>query len=55
MLEVIDNRCCRESHPTPMLFVHGANRAACCWDEHFLDAGLDAVKTRNETAGNESY
>jgi hypothetical protein len=37
MLEVIDNGCCSESQPTPMLFVHGANQAACCWDEHSLD------------------
>jgi hypothetical protein len=36
-LEVIDKGPCSESHPTPMLFVHGANHAACCWDEYVLD------------------
>ncbi|AUL98755.1 alpha/beta hydrolase [Rhodocyclaceae bacterium] len=24
------------THPTPLLFVHGAYTAAWCWDEHFL-------------------
>lgn len=37
MLEVIDKGSVTESHPTPLLFVHGASIAAWCWDEHFLD------------------
>lgn len=37
MLEVIDKGSCSESHPAPLLFVHGAWHAAWCWDEHFLD------------------
>jgi len=37
MLEVIDKGSCSESHPVPVLFVHGANHAAWCWDENFLD------------------
>jgi pimeloyl-ACP methyl ester carboxylesterase len=36
MLEVIDKGCASESHPVPLLFVHGAWHAAWCWDEHFL-------------------
>lgn len=36
MLEVIDRGCVSESHPVPLLFVHGAWHAAWCWDEHFL-------------------
>jgi pimeloyl-ACP methyl ester carboxylesterase len=35
-LEVIDKGCVSESHPVPLLFVHGAWHAAWCWDEHFL-------------------
>ena len=37
MLEVIDKGAVSESHPAPLLFVHGAWHAAWCWDEHFLD------------------
>lgn len=37
MLEVIDKGSVSESHPVPLLFVHGAWHAAWCWDEHFLD------------------
>jgi pimeloyl-ACP methyl ester carboxylesterase len=37
MLEVIDKGSATESHPVPLLFVHGAIHAAWCWDEHFLD------------------
>jgi pimeloyl-ACP methyl ester carboxylesterase len=37
MLEVIDKGSASESHPVPLLFVHGALHAAWCWDEHFLD------------------
>ncbi len=41
MLEVIDKGSCSESHPAPLLFVHGAWHAAWCWDEHFLDYFAD--------------
>lgn len=41
MLEVIDKGTCSESHPVPLLFVHGAWHAAWCWDEHFLDFFAD--------------
>ncbi|HEY7052266.1 MAG TPA: alpha/beta hydrolase [Mycobacterium sp.] len=37
MLEVIDKGAVSETHPVPLLFVHGAWHAAWCWDEHFLD------------------
>lgn len=37
MLEVIDKGAVNDSHPAPLLFVHGAWHAAWCWDEHFLD------------------
>jgi pimeloyl-ACP methyl ester carboxylesterase len=37
MLEVIDKGSPTDSHPVPLLFVHGAFHAAWCWDEHFLD------------------
>ncbi len=36
VLEVIDKGDVSESHPAPLLFVHGAWHAAWCWDEHFL-------------------
>jgi pimeloyl-ACP methyl ester carboxylesterase len=36
MLEIIDKGCISESHPVPLLFVHGAWHGAWCWDEHFL-------------------
>lgn len=41
MLEVIDKGCCSDSHPVPLLFIHGAWHAAWCWDEHFLDFFAD--------------
>jgi pimeloyl-ACP methyl ester carboxylesterase len=41
MLEMIDNGSATESHPVPLLFVHGAWHAAWCWDEHFLDFFAD--------------
>jgi pimeloyl-ACP methyl ester carboxylesterase len=41
MLEVIDKGHVSESHPTPLLFVHGAWHAAWCWDEHFLSFFAD--------------
>jgi pimeloyl-ACP methyl ester carboxylesterase len=37
MLEVIDKGSLSESQPAPLLFVHGGQHAAWCWDEHFLD------------------
>jgi pimeloyl-ACP methyl ester carboxylesterase len=37
MLEVIDKGSPSESHTVPLLFVHGGEHAAWCWDEHFLD------------------
>lgn len=47
MLEVIEKGCRSESHPAPLLFVHGAWHAAWCWDEHFLgyfaDQGYHAL------------
>jgi pimeloyl-ACP methyl ester carboxylesterase len=47
VLEVIDKGCVSESHPVPLLFVHGAWHAAWCWDENFLsffaDKGYRAV------------
>ncbi|OBF86966.1 alpha/beta hydrolase [Mycobacterium sp. 852002-51163_SCH5372311] len=41
MLEVVDKGAVTESHPAPLLFVHGAWHAAWCWDEHFLDFFAD--------------
>ena len=41
MLEVIDKGRCSDEHPAPLLFVHGGNLAARCWDEHFLDFFAD--------------
>jgi pimeloyl-ACP methyl ester carboxylesterase len=41
MLEIIDKGSCCDSHPVPLLFVHGAWHAAWCWDEHFLDYFAD--------------
>jgi pimeloyl-ACP methyl ester carboxylesterase len=41
MLTVIDKGSCTESHPAPLLFVHGAGLSAWCWDEHFLDFFAD--------------
>jgi len=47
MLEVIDKGSSSEYHSVPLLFVHGAEHAAWCWDEHFLnyfaDRGYRAV------------
>lgn len=37
MLEVIDKGSLSKSHAAPLLFVHGGQHAAWCWDEHFLD------------------
>lgn len=56
MLEVIDKGCVSESHPVPLLFVHGAWHAAWCWDEHFLsffaDKGYRAVAVSLRGHGN---
>jgi pimeloyl-ACP methyl ester carboxylesterase len=41
VLEVIDKGAATESHPVPLLFVHGATHAAWCWDIHFLDFFVD--------------
>jgi pimeloyl-ACP methyl ester carboxylesterase len=41
MLEVIEKGLSRQSHPVPLLFVHGAWHGAWCWDEHFLDFFAD--------------
>ncbi|QLL05732.1 alpha/beta hydrolase [Mycobacterium vicinigordonae] len=41
MLEVIDKGSSSESHPAPLLFVHGSWHAAWCWDENFLDYFAD--------------
>jgi pimeloyl-ACP methyl ester carboxylesterase len=37
MLEWIDKGSATESHPLPLLFVHGGWHAAWCWDDNFLD------------------
>jgi pimeloyl-ACP methyl ester carboxylesterase len=46
VLEVIDKGSCGDTHPVPLLFVHGGWHGAWCW-EHFLDffaqAGYRAV------------
>ena len=41
MLEVVDKGSATDSHPVPLLFVHGIWHAAWCWDEHFLDFFAD--------------
>lgn len=41
MLEVIDKGSASESHPIPLLLVHGGWHGAWCWDEHFLDFFAD--------------
>ncbi len=47
MLEIIDKGSVTESHPDPLLFVHGACGTARIWDDHFLgffaDKGYRAV------------
>jgi pimeloyl-ACP methyl ester carboxylesterase len=40
-LEVIDKGATSETHPVPLLFVHGAWHAAWCWDEYFLNFFAD--------------
>lgn len=41
MLEVIDKGSITDTHPVPLLFVHGACSAASVWDDHFLDFFAD--------------
>ncbi|WP_204079868.1 alpha/beta hydrolase [Mycobacterium riyadhense] len=41
MLEMIEKGSATESHPVPLLFVHGAWHGAWCWDERFLDFFAD--------------
>jgi len=36
-LEIISKYPSGDTHPTPLLFVHGALHTAWCWDVHFLD------------------
>jgi alpha-beta hydrolase superfamily lysophospholipase len=46
MLEVIDKGSVSQSHPVPLLFVHGGWHSASCWTnlvEFFADAGYRAV------------
>jgi pimeloyl-ACP methyl ester carboxylesterase len=56
MLEVIEKGSVSESHPVPLLFVHGAWHAAWCWDEHFLgffaDKGYRALAVSLRGHGN---
>src|SRR4051812_41608468 len=35
-LELITHIPVKRTHPTPLLFVHGAFVAAWCWDDYFL-------------------
>jgi pimeloyl-ACP methyl ester carboxylesterase len=41
MLELIDRGSESETHPHPLVFVHGAWHAGWCWDENFLDFFAD--------------
>lgn len=41
MLEVIDIGSTTDSHPVPLLFVHGAWHGAWCWEGNFLDFFAD--------------
>jgi pimeloyl-ACP methyl ester carboxylesterase len=56
MLEVIDKGSSTESHPIPLLFVHGGWHAAWCWNENFLgffaDKGYRAVALSLRNHGN---
>jgi len=36
-LEIIAREPAELCHPTPLLFIHGAQHAAWCWEAHFLD------------------
>jgi pimeloyl-ACP methyl ester carboxylesterase len=37
MLEVIDKGSSSQTHPVPLLFLHGGWHGAWSWDDHFLD------------------
>jgi pimeloyl-ACP methyl ester carboxylesterase len=56
MLEVIDKGSATDSHPVPLLFVHGGWHAAWCWNENFLgffaDKGYRAVALSLRNHGN---
>jgi pimeloyl-ACP methyl ester carboxylesterase len=56
VLEVIEKGSVSETHPVPLLFVHGAWHAAWCWDENFLsffaDKGYRAVALSFRGHGN---
>jgi pimeloyl-ACP methyl ester carboxylesterase len=56
VLEVIEKGSISETHPVPLLFVHGAWHAAWCWDENFLsffaDKGYRAVALSFRGHGN---
>jgi pimeloyl-ACP methyl ester carboxylesterase len=56
VLEVIDKGCVSQTHPVPLLFVHGAWHAAWCWDEYFLsffaDKGYRALAVSFRGHGN---
>jgi pimeloyl-ACP methyl ester carboxylesterase len=56
MLEVIDKGSSSESHPVPLLFIHGAWHAAWCWNENFLgffaNKGYRAVALSLRNHGN---
>jgi pimeloyl-ACP methyl ester carboxylesterase len=41
-IELIDKGSPSDTHPTPLVFVHGGWHGAWCWDEHFLDFFADA-------------
>ncbi len=36
-IELLSRSPSSPSHPTPLLFIHGAWHGAWCWAEHFLD------------------
>jgi pimeloyl-ACP methyl ester carboxylesterase len=50
VLEVLDTGSCSESHPAPLLFVHGTGHGAWSWDDHFL--GFFAEKGHRAVALN---
>ena len=50
IVEVIDKGSSSESHPAPLLFVHGAWHAAWCWDEHFLEFSRTRATARWRSA-----
>jgi hypothetical protein len=58
-LEVIDQGSCSESHPAPLLFVHGAWHVAWCWNENFLgffaDKGFRAARESAEGQKESQY